>query len=109
MGEGLRRTARRTAMRAGTMALGLLGPASAWAMAKCPPESHKSDAFMALGWGLLLWFVAAGLALPVLAVLKTRGRRLRARVAWFLAACVAMLVLWLLGLWVFLVGFALQC
>lgn len=80
------------------------------ATSRCPPEfGEKSTGFWALGftvWGL---FVLLGLAVPVVAIRLTRGRRVVRRAAWTLAACVPMLALWLAGLLVFVQFFTLTC
>ena len=87
-----------------------LWPALASATRQCPPEfGQKSTAFWALGWSIFAAFGLLGLALPILAVRLSRGRRGWVRAVWVLGACVAMLGCWLLGLLVFVDNFAMVC
>ncbi|UOF13757.1 hypothetical protein IEQ11_18725 [Lysobacter capsici] len=85
-------------------------PLLAVATVSCPPEyGEKSAGFWALGFCVLGVFVLIGLAIPILAIRITRGRRVARRMAWTLAACVPMLGLWLAGLLVFVEFFTLRC
>lgn len=87
-----------------------LWPALASATSQCPPEfGEKSTAFWALGGAIFAAFVLLGLALPVLALRLSRGRRGWVRAAWTAGACVAMLGCWLAGLLVFVANFTMVC
>lgn len=80
------------------------------ATARCPPEfGEKSTGFWALGFAIWGVFVLLGLAVPIVAIRLTRGRKALRRVAWTLAACVPMLGLWLAGLLIFVKFFTLTC
>lgn len=87
-----------------------LWPALAAATRQCPPQAgEKSPAFWALGWTILGAFALLGLAMPALALRRSRGRRALHRVLWALAALAPMLGCWLLGLWIFFARFVMVC
>lgn len=87
-----------------------LWPQLAFATTQCPPEAGgKSPAFWALGWTVLGLFALIGLSLPVFAARRARGRGGRARAAWILLACLAMLGCWIAGLWIFGAYFVMVC
>ncbi|MFQ6313128.1 hypothetical protein [Lysobacter capsici] len=54
-------------------------------------------------------FLLLGLVAPAAAIRFTRARKTVARVLWTLAACVPMLAVWLLGLFVFGRVFIMSC
>ncbi|WP_408950793.1 hypothetical protein [Lysobacter sp. Hz 25] len=85
-------------------------PQWAGATAQCPPGSgEKGPVFWALGFGMLGLFFVLGLAAVVGAVRATRGLKWTRRLPLLLAALVAMLCLWMLGLWLFGSYFVMVC
>jgi len=80
------------------------------ATAQCAPGSgEKGPVFWALGLGVLGLFFVLGLAAAFGAVRATRGLKWTRRLPLLLAALVAMLCLWTLGLWLFGSYFVMVC
>lgn len=85
-------------------------PLLAIATTQCPPESgEKSSVFWLLGLAVLGFFFVLGLTAPILTTRWTRGRNPWLRGALTLAACVPMLGLWLVGLYIFGREFVMVC
>jgi hypothetical protein len=85
-------------------------PMLAAAFTQCPPgSSDKNALFWIVGFAVLGLFVLLGLAAPIMALRFSRGRKTIARVLWTSAACVPMLAVWLLGLFVFGRVFIMSC
>ncbi|ALN82145.1 hypothetical protein LA76x_4029 [Lysobacter antibioticus] len=80
------------------------------ATAQCPPGTgEKGPVFWAVGFGVLGLFFVLGLAVVFGAVRATRGLKWTRRLPLLLAALVAMLCLWTLGLWLFGSYFVMVC
>ncbi|MGO1002254.1 hypothetical protein [Lysobacter sp. CA196] len=85
-------------------------PQWAGATTQCPPGSGEKGAlFWALGFGVLGLFFVLGLAAVFGAVRASRGLKWTRRLPLLLAAPVAMLCLWTLGLWLFGSYFVMVC
>lgn len=85
-------------------------PQWAGATTQCPPGTgEKGPVFWALGFGMLGLFFVLGLAAVFGAVRATRGLKWTRRLPLLLAALVAMLCLWTLGLWLFGSYFIMVC
>lgn len=92
----------------GMFAMSVMAPA--FATRQCPPEfGKKSDAFMAVGWSLLLLALVAGMALMYLVVKHTRSWKLWHRLPALLLGLAAMLAVWIGGLAIFFGGFVFTC
>ena len=94
----------------GSAVLACLGPMLAWATAQCPPHpGGRSWTATALVWLLLLAFGLAGSMLPIATYRATAGTRWFKRVPILSLGVLAMLAVWLLGLWVFFNLFVMTC
>lgn len=100
----------RSGLRGAALLLAALLPQWVGATAQCPPGSgEKGPVFWALGFGVLGLFFVLGLAAVYGAVRATRGLKWTPRLPLLLAALVAMLCLWTLGLWLFGSYFVMVC
>lgn len=92
------------------IAISTAWPMLAAATTQCPPGStDKNGLFWAVAFTVLGLFLLLGLVAPLMAIRFTRARKTVARVLWTLAACVPMLAVWLLGLFVFGRVFIMSC
>lgn len=111
MGARRRSLSRRgvACLRAATGVAAWLGAAPAFALRQCPVVSDDAGLFAFLGVACLVLAIVVGSAVPWITFRRLRGRRAAVVVLGLLLAIVAMLAIWVAGIWVWGAWAVMRC
>ncbi|UNK43186.1 hypothetical protein MNO14_03570 [Luteimonas sp. S4-F44] len=111
MGARRRSLSRRgvACLRTATCAAAWLGAGPARALQQCPAISDDAGLFVFLGGACLVLAVVVGSAVPWMTFRRLRGRRAAVVAFGMLLAIVAMLAIWVAGIWVWGAWAVMRC